>query len=293
MKQIFLCIAITTALVACASAKHSTPAIWRACDNDNCLYLLSSFHALQPTDYPMSNAVQKAYADAELLVFEVAPDELLSQELVLEMQKTGLLPASQQLQQLLPEKTWGLILKWIEKNPSYTINVVQQLKPWYLALIITNSQAKAKGFEASNGVEQYFMSHGKSNKKPSIGLEKAQQQIGLFNDMKLATQIELLQESLLPIEKKNNDLEQLHAFWKAGDVAGMEKITVQKMQREYPELYQSINVDRNNAWLPQLQNLLDKNAEQDVLVVVGALHLIGPDGVVKKLQSKGYKVERL
>ena len=30
-----------------------------------------------------------------------------------------------------------------------------------------------------------------------------------------------------------------------------------------------------------------------VLVVVGALHLLGPDGVVEKLRAKGYKVERV
>jgi uncharacterized protein YbaP (TraB family) len=102
-----------------------------------------------------------------------------------------------------------------------------------------------------------------------------------------------LDESLQPVDKKNNELDQLHALWKAGDVQGMEKITIQKMQREYPELYRSINVDRNKAWLPKLQSLLEQNTETDVLVIVGALHLIGPEGVVKQLQAKGYRLERL
>nr|QMS48135.1 FIG01210620: hypothetical protein [uncultured bacterium] len=39
--------------------------------------------------------------------------------------------------------------------------------------------------------------------------------------------------------------------------------------------------------------MLDDEAEDDTLVVVGALHLLGDDGVVALLRAKGYKVERL
>ena len=294
MKHWLFSFTCTAFLVACANAATpSTPAIWRVCDQDNCLYLLGSFHALQPSDYPLSKAVQDAYKDAELLAFEVAPDQMLSPELARQIQLAGFLPANDKLQEFLPEQTWQLILNWIDNNPSYSVEVVQKLKPWYLALIITNSQAKSRGFESAQGVDQHFMTQAQSSKKPSIGLEQAAQQISLFDGMSMATQLQLLEETLQPSDQKDNELDQLHALWKIGDVSAMEKIIVQKMQQEYPDLYQSINVDRNNAWLPQLQNLLDNNAEQDVLVVVGALHLIGPDGVVKKLQSKGYKVERL
>jgi uncharacterized protein len=39
--------------------------------------------------------------------------------------------------------------------------------------------------------------------------------------------------------------------------------------------------------------LLGDNAKDTILVVVGAMHLVGKDGVVKMLADKGYKVERL
>jgi uncharacterized protein YbaP (TraB family) len=293
MKRMLLSVTCAAFLVACANAKPSTPAIWRVCDQDNCLYLLGSFHALQASDYPLSQAVQDAYKDAELLAFEVSPEQMLSPDLARQMQQAGFLPASEKLQQHVPEKTWQLVLKWIDENPTYPLDTVQKLKPWYLALIITNTQAQAQGFKSEQGVDQHFMNQAEGNKKPSIGLEQAHEQISLFDDMSLATQIQLLDETLQPMDQQNNELDQLHAYWKVGNVPEMERIVVQKMQHEYPDLYQSINVARNDAWVPQLQNLLDKNSEQDVLVIVGALHLIGPDGVVKKLQSKGYKVERL
>jgi len=138
------------------------------------------------------------------------------------------------------------------------------------------------------------MSQAKSVRKPSIGLEQMQQQIDLFNTMQPAAQLELLQEALQETGKpRNGELEQLREIWKEGDARKLESITVTKMQREYPELYQSINVQRNQAWLPQLRRLLDEEREKDAMVVVGALHLLGPDGLVQQLQSKGYTVERL
>ena len=50
---------------------------------------------------------------------------------------------------------------------------------------------------------------------------------------------------------------------------------------------------RNDAWVPRIQKRLTDAGTDDTLVVVGALHLLGPDGVVEKLRAKGYKVERV
>lgn len=61
-----------------------------------------------------------------------------------------------------------------------------------------------------------------------------------------------------------------------------------------PETYRLINVQRNQAWLPKLQQRLDEGGhDADVLVVVGALHLLGPDGLVEQLRDQGYQVERV
>lgn len=286
--------ACMVAIAACASAKPSTPALWRVSDADNSLYLLGSFHALKPGDYPLSQTVTDAYADAELLVFEIAPEQLQSPELAAQMLQAATLPANQSLQGMLPEKTWLSLLQWQKLNPDKPLASLQRLKPWYAALIIANTQSKSQGFEPELGLDRHFMSQAESVRKPSIGLERMQQQIALFNSMKPAAQLELLQEALQDSGKpRNGELERLRVLWKTGDARELEKITVTRMQKEYPELYRSINVERNQAWLPQLRRLLDEEREKDAMVVVGALHLLGPDGLVQQLQAKGYSVERL
>ena len=50
-------------------------------------------------------------------------------------------------------------------------------------------------------------------------------------------------------------------------------------------------VERNNAWMPQIEALL--TTEEVEFVLVGALHLVGDDGLLAQLSAKGYRVERL
>lgn len=294
MKPAGVCVGICLALATgCADSRPSTPAIWKVSDADNSLYLLGSFHALRTGDYPLSAEVDAAYADAELLVFELAPTQLQSPDLPAKIAQMAALPPGMTLQGLLPEKTRLALAEWSGRNPSFPVQALQRYEPWYVAMTVINAQARSEGFEAGLGLDQHFMNLAENTRKPSRGLETAEQQIGLFDAIDMAAQIQLLDEALSDTSDDGKRLEQLHRLWKSGDVAEFEQLTVTEMRREYPDLYRSINVARNQAWLPELRKLLDDESKDDALAVVGALHLLGPDGLVQQLQGKGYKVERL
>src|SRR3546814_4876889 len=61
------------------------PLLWQASDADNTVYLLGSFHLLKPDDYPLSSDVNDAFADAEVVVFEMPPEEMNSPQLPVQM----------------------------------------------------------------------------------------------------------------------------------------------------------------------------------------------------------------
>ena len=44
--------------------------------------------------------------------------------------------------------------------------------------------------------------------------------------------------------------------------------------------------ERNRRWLPKITQLL--TGDDNCLVIVGALHLIGHDGLIEMLQRQGY-----
>ena len=60
--------------------------------------------------------------------------------------------------------------------------------------------------------------------------------------------------------------------------------------REYPELFQALVVSRNQKWIPQIEQALQQ--PEPAFIVVGALHLLGKEGLVAALQDKGYSVEQ-
>jgi uncharacterized protein YbaP (TraB family) len=59
----------------------------------------------------------------------------------------------------------------------------------------------------------------------------------------------------------------------------------------YPELYDTIVVNRNRLWVDTIDELLKQG--EDYLVVVGALHLVGEDGVPRLLQQRGVRITQM
>ena len=83
----------------------------------------------------------------------------------------------------------------------------------------------------------------------------------------------------------------LHAAWLAGDMQGMADVGVTPFKADYPTIYENLLVTRNNNWLPKVIKML--NDQPTEFILVGALHLAGPDSVLAKLKAKGYKIEKL
>ena len=285
-----LCLAFS---IGCADSKPSTPAIWKVSDADNSLYLLGSFHALRSDDYPLSIAVDTAFADAEQLVFELPPQQMQSPDLALNMQRAGTLPAGANLHSLLPKDLAKSLELWLEANPSVPAKLFENAEPWFAALMISQVEMSKRGFNPEYGLDNHFMSLADKSGKQVSGLEQTSDQIDLFDSMEMSVQLQLLRESLQSPDSAESELRQIHQAWKVGDVSKLEELTAKDFLSRYPELYQRINTDRNQAWLPKLKALLDSGNSDDVLVVVGTLHLLGPDGVVKGLQNEGYKIERI
>jgi uncharacterized protein YbaP (TraB family) len=74
-----------------------------------------------------------------------------------------------------------------------------------------------------------------------------------------------------------------------GDYASLYTQVVASLgNEEYAEEYIRIMVDeRNHAWMPKLKNYLNDGG---ALVVVGAMHLSGKNGLIKLLRKSGYEV---
>jgi len=196
------------------------------------------------------------------------------------------------LQQSVSVETWEKFEAYATKNNLPVANF-QGFKPWFVGLILNVTEMQKIGLNPALGLDKHFMDRAAKAGKPAKGLETGESQIAIFDNMNPKQQEQFLQEALNETAEMRAKIEELHSTWRNADDKTLFEKMAAEMRKEYPELYESINPVRNKLWLPKLEALLKDNDKDDVLVVVGALHLVGDDGVVKMLTDKGYKVERL
>lgn len=288
----FLPLALLSLCAACAQAEPPRPLLWKVSDANNSLYLLGSFHLLKEEDYPLAASTGAAFADAEALVFELPPSELNAPALAEKMQKAALRVDGTTLQQSLPPETWRK-LEDFGKSRGMAITGLQGYESWFVTLVVSMVEMQRLGLKPELGLDRHFSTLAVNAGKPTAGLETGEQQIALFDGMSATQQLQLVQDTLEDMDKSEDRINALHALWRAGDAEALFAQTGGEMKAKYPQLYSRLNSDRNRAWIPELRKRLDGASQDDTLVVVGAMHLLGEDGLVAALKAKGYTVERM
>ena len=290
---------VEAATPGAAKPAPPVPLLWKVSDADNSVYLLGSFHMLNAGDYPLAPEVDAAFADAETVVFEMPPEEIGSPQLGVQMAQAALRTDGTQLSADLKPDVAAALETWLASNQDalgkakLPPQLLQMFEPWFVGLMVSVVEAGKQGLDPKLGLDAHFAAAAKAAGKPTSGFESGAEQIAFLDGMGKAEQLQMLEESLQEANAGKGELQALHAAWRAGDAKQLSERMGAEMRRDYPALYQRINVSRNDAWVPKLEQRLREGGTDDTLVVVGALHLLGKDGVVEKLRAKGYKVERL
>jgi len=263
--------------------------VWKASNQQGTIYLVGSVHLLTKDYYPLALALEAAYKDSALLVEEVDMGEMLTSDAQLQMLMRGMLPPGQTLQQVVSPSTMALVNKTVS-DLGVPIEPLQRLKPWMLALTLLGLEWQKTGFDADLGLDKHFYDLAKSDGKPVQGLETVAYQVSRFDEMTMEQQDHLLAESLKELDTEQASITAVADAWKTGDSAAVEKIVLEDLKGD-PMLYQRLLIERNRNWFPKLEALFSRPGR--ALVVVGAAHLVGPDGLLQMLRAKGYSVDQL
>jgi uncharacterized protein YbaP (TraB family) len=282
-------LALALALCACAQAAEAKTFAWKATKGSGVVYLIGSIHVLTPDFYPLSPVLEAAFKDSDLLVEEVDMAEMLDPTAQLRVLSRGMLPADQSLDKLLSPSTLALVKK-VTADLGPAGQPLMRFKPWMLAIALQGLELQKAGYDPELGLDRHFYDQAKSAGKSVQGLETADYQISVFDSMTMAEQDRMLAQTLKELATELASVGKLAAAWKSGDVATVEGIMQAELKAE-PQMYQRLLVDRNKAWLPKIEALFNRSGH--ALVVVGAAHLVGADGVIAMLKAKGYTVEQL
>lgn len=288
MRKLLLSMLCAGACVT-AHAEPPVPLLWKAQGDAGTVYLLGSFHLLTDEDYPLHPSVEAAYDDAEALLFEVDPAAMQSPATAKTMQEMARFTDGNTLRGVISDETEARLAAFLGSEAAVAAS--DQFEPWFLGMNLAIGAMVNAGLDPSKGLDQHFMQRAGKDAKPASGLETVAEQLSALDNSPLSEQETMLAEALAPVAEMRADIDKMHATWRAGDVAGMEQLMNEEMAQKMPRMYELINRDRNQHWLPKVEGLLA--SDDDHLVIVGAMHLIGEEGLVQQLGKRGVTVERV
>jgi uncharacterized protein YbaP (TraB family) len=250
------------------------------------VYLLGSVHLLNAESGKLPAVVDTAFADAKTVAFETSLDSLQARApelLALARNASGATLRSD----LTP--AGAAKADSVLKGYGLSVDALASFKPWFATLVMTQLMIQKAKFQPQFGVDAQINARAHEANKPTTGLEPVDFQLHLLDSFSPAEQEALLVSSS-PLDSSTQNLIWIKDAWVAGNTMVLDSV-LNKSKKDAPALYAKLVVDRNKRWVPRICSMLQGT---DVsLVVVGAAHLVGADGVIQLLKAQGYSVEQL
>ncbi len=281
----FLLVVVALLYVGAATAQNI---LWRVKGDSATIYLLGSVHLLRHADFPLDPALDAAYQAADRLVLELdinSANPMATQALI---NRIGRIDEGDLADWLGPRDFARA--QTLAAELDMDLDRMRPLKPWLAAITVLQVQLARLGFSPDLGVDIHFAERARADGKPVEGLETIEFQLAQFDGLSREEQSAFLMQSLEEAENIPEEIDAMMEAWRRGNAGGLASI-LEEGFKDYPALYDRLVKDRNANWLPRLLELLD--GEDDVLIVVGALHLVGSGSVIDMLQRRGFEAEQL
>lgn len=266
---------------------ESGPALWTVEGARNTVYLFGSVHLLRQGEFSLQGRLADAYEDAEAVFLEVDMDDLSPAQAAGATAALAIDPAGRGLFELMgPDADEA---RRLAQAADLDLALLAPVEPWFAGLTAVTLSLAREGYVADAGVEQLVLGRAAADGKEVLGFETLEEQLGALDGLDLALQRDFLLKALQDAARPDEALASFLQAWKDGDDAALAAELAAEFEAS-PALYEALMVRRNRRWVGQLEALLDD--DRDYLVVVGALHLVGPDGLPAMLRARGIPVTR-
>jgi uncharacterized protein YbaP (TraB family) len=265
-----------------------TPALYAVRDADSTMYLYGTVH-VRPRGADWANARVRAAIDESE---EVWTELMMSPE------------ADAQTQALAQRfgRAERPLSSWLNEEENARFNAavakvglpqgsLEGLQPWAAALTLTVVPLMQAGYDPQSGVDRSLDAYADNAGKRMRALETAEQQYMFFANMSAEMQREMLIEAIAQVDSVDEMIGAMSETWERGNEAALARVVIEETRRDYPELYRTLFVVRNNAWMEELTREMEGSGVD--FIAVGAGHVIGPDGLVAQFRARGYRVERV
>lgn len=280
-----LLVVLTTSLMS--SYPLAATSVWKISQGANTLYLAGTFHLLNSEDHPLPAAFDQAYQTALKVVFETDIASTNSPAFQLKAAQVMMYGDGRTLKSALKPTTFEALNRFLLER-GMAIDNFLPFTPAGASLVLSLLEYNRLGMSMQHGVEYVFNSQATKDNKATGFLETPEQQLQFIANLGAGEEDEMILYTLRDLKNSASLLRQFKTAWREGDIDTLDKVALKQMREEFPASYEDIIVNRNADWLPQIEAMIaDPGTE---LVMVGALHMVGPDGLISRLRAKGYAV---
>jgi uncharacterized protein YbaP (TraB family) len=277
---------ISTALaLGLATPALADPALWKVSDADSSIYLFGSVHIFTKQVDWRTPQFDRILESADHVYFEVVMDIEAYSTITQVTLTKGMFHDGRTLSDVLSKEEYD---KLAEAASTLKVDMVtlDRMRPWLAAMTLVNAAYP----NTSAGVE--LLVDADVPKERKRGLETAAEQMGFLSDMALDEQVNQLMSAVEGIESGAiSELEPMIDAWQSGDTGSLAAQFEEQVTERDRAMYERLLTDRNARWMTELEKLLADNDQS--LVIVGAGHLVGAEGVPALLKAEGYTVERI
>jgi uncharacterized protein YbaP (TraB family) len=263
--------------------------MWKVEGARNSVYLLGSIHLLRSEDYPLPTALDAAYDDADIIIMEIDMDDMDPIAAQTAFTTYGLLHDDRTLRDLMGDGPYERALAAAEAI-EIPLEMLNKTEPWYAAMTVEIMMLNRIGFNPTLGVEMYVMTKAGEDGKRIDGFETVEEQIQFLDSMSIEAQREMLLSTLTESANLAEMMDELIDAWRHGDVSVLQSGMLDELAK-HEELNKALVTDRNARWVERIEDLLDD--DENYLIVVGALHLVGDQGVPNMLEQRGIGIYQL
>ena len=290
-------VAVVFAIPAHAIQARPKCCVWRVTNAKAPFYLVGSVHTLTENDYPLPPPYEIALKEAKRFLFEFDPTRQAEFEEKLNA------AARYRPGEDISSKIDPKLFAWLQQNISTVngdahrgkksqatgFNSGLGYKPWWIAQHLVDKNAYSN-VSASPGLDDYFIARAEKMGKEISGLESVDEHVAVLGGLSDRDGEIILRDALTPQKDGAAQLGSMQQAWRRGDTATL-WARDGRFRKEAPWIAARFVDDRNRKWVPRIEAELKTG--RPTAIVAGALHLCGPNSIVRLLKKRGYKIEQL
>ena len=243
-------------------------------------YLFGTIHLT--CDSSLDANTLNALEATEQLYLELDMDD---KSIQMQMMKLMMMKDGAKLSTLLSPEDFKILDEFMKKNLNMSAKLFDSFKPFMISSMLFPKMLDCK----SQSVESELMKVTKEQNEEIFGLEKAEDQMKVFDEISYQDQAdELLKTVKDNLEKDKKEFIEMMTIYQNKDIEGMLKMMSDSDNKITSENQDILLNDRNKKWIPIMIKIMK---DKPTFFGVGAGHLAGEEGVIKLLRKKGYKVE--